>query len=380
MRVALWAIAFWIGYHLQVRLEHHLVSWREFGYLVAAGAFVFAAAWPRTAQIAAPDAPRTGALARYDRWIAIAVPLCVLGAAAVLGVFFRTHDLNSRPVGIWYDEAQNGLLARRILDGDFPPMFIGRDTQLPSAFFYVYAFAAKVMGEGILSLRAVSTVGGLAALPFVFLLARQLFGLRTGVLAIFLLAVMRWHVNFSRFGVTNIFAATFVLGAMYFFALGLRGGRRWQWSLVAAGVFVGLTPYAGFYGAFVPFVIALYWLHSAMFERVLTLRLHAAAIVIVALTALAIYSPVAAWGLSNGDAYRAPISSRCHTVGSIIGIFYRFRSSRELSHLCILVRRRADSCAAPVPDVAAAAPAWTPALREPSSAPTSSTRAAASPI
>jgi 4-amino-4-deoxy-L-arabinose transferase-like glycosyltransferase len=303
LRAGLWGIAFWIGYHLQVRLEHQLVGWRELTYLILAGLFVFAAAWPRGAGPTTADTRWPRALARYDRWLAIAVPLLVVGAAAIIGVFFRTHDLNSRPSGIWYDEAQNGLLARRILDGDFPPLFIGGDTQLPSAFFYVYAFAAKVMGEGVLSLRVMSTIGGLAALPLLFLLARQLFGIRTAVLAVFLLAAMRWHVNFSRFGVTNIFAATFVLGAMFFFVLGLRGGKYWKLSLVASGIFVGLTPYAGFYGAFVPFVVVLYWLHSGVFERAMSIRRHAAALAIVVLAALAVYSPVAVWGFNHQDAY-----------------------------------------------------------------------------
>lgn len=302
LRACLWTIAFCIGYRLQVNLEHHHVGPTELAYFLAACAFAFGAAWPRPLRRdLIDDTQRTSVSARTDRWVAVVVPLCVLGAAAVLGVFFRTHDLNSRPTGIWYDEAQNGLIARGILHGQFPPMFIGRDTQLPSAFFYVYALSAKVMGEGILSLRVISTIGGLAALPLMFLLARELFGTRTGVLATFLLAVMRWHVNFSRFGVTNIFSSFFVLGTVYFFVRGLRRGPLW--NFVVSGVFVGLTPYAGFYGVFVPIVMGLYWLHAGIFERVLTYRRHLAAVAIVAAAALTVYSPVALWGLRHREEY-----------------------------------------------------------------------------
>ncbi len=302
LRAGLWAFAFWIGYRLQIRLEHRHVDGRELAYLISATLCLAVAAWPRRAEAGAvDDAPATRFFARNGRWKAIAAPFCVVAAAAALGIFFRTYDLNTRPEGIWYDEAQNGLIARRILDGDFPPMFIGLDTQLPSAFFYVYALFAWVMGEGVLSLRVVSTIGGLAALPMVFLLARALFDVRTAALAVFLLAVMRWQVNLSRFGVTNIFASFFVLGAVYFFVRGLRGGPRW--SLVASGVFLGLTPYAGFYGVFAPIVIGLFWLHAGIFERVLPWRRHFLALVIVTFAALAAYSPVAAWGLKNGDAY-----------------------------------------------------------------------------
>ncbi len=302
LRAGLWAMAFWIAYRAQIRLEHHHHGGTEIAYLIVACAMIGVAAWPRPVRATVAAAvPRTSAPARFEWLRAMAVPLGVLSAAAALGLFFRIHDLGSRPVGIWYDEAQNGLLARGILHGKYPPMFIGGNTQLPSAFFYVYAAFAWIMGEGVLSLRVVSTIGGLAALPLVYLLARELFGMRTGVLAIFMLAVMRWHVNLSRFGVTNIFASCFVLGAVYFFIRGLRGGRRW--NLVASGVFVGLTPYAGFYGAFVPIVIVLYWLHAGIFERVLTYRRHLMTLLIVAGAALAVYSPVAVWGLKNREAY-----------------------------------------------------------------------------
>ncbi len=332
LRVGLWAFAFWIGYRLQIRLEHRHVDWRELAYLVSAALCIAAAAWPRGASAdSVGEAPPTGFFTRHGRWTAIAAPLCVVAAAGALGVFFRIYDLNAKPVGIWYDEAQNGLIARRILDGDFPPMFIGLDTQLPSAFFYIYALSAWVMGEGVLSLRAVSTIGGLAALPMVFLLARQLFGVRTAALAVFLLAVMRWQVNFSRFGVTNIFASFFVLGAVYFFVRGLRGGPRW--SFIASGVFLGLTPYAGFYGVFAPIVIGLYWLHAGIFERVLTWRRHALALLIVAVVALAAYSPVAAWGLKNGDAYLSRPGTASISQGKTAGETYHAVLTSTRTHL-----------------------------------------------
>ena len=232
---------------------------------------------------------------------ALALPLTVLAAAAVLGFAFRLHDLNSRPIGIWFDEAQNGLIARQILNGDYPPTFIGGSTQLPSAFFYVYALAAKVMGEGVLSLRTVSTIGGLLALPLLFLLAREFFGWRVAAIATFFLAIMRWHVNFSRFGVTNIWAGTFALGATYFFVRGLRG-HGW-WNLVVAGAFVGVTPYAGFYGIFLPIVLLALWAHMAIFGRVLRFREHAAALLVVGAVAVVVYGPVLYWDMTHWDEY-----------------------------------------------------------------------------
>lgn len=306
-RALLWGAAFWIAYRLQVRLEGFHTNWRELLYLLAACGLMAIAAWPGKETDApggsdsATPAHPAEAGARYQAWLPFALPGLILIAAVALGVFFRVYDLNERPIGISYDEAQNGLIVRRILNGDYPAMFIGRDTQLPSAIFYLYALSARAFGEGILSLRIVSMMGGLAALPLLFLAARELFGLRTAVIATFLLAVMRWHVNFSRFGVSNIFAAALVTGAIAFFARGLRSGERW--NFVVAGVFVGMTPYTGFYGVFVAIVIGLYWLHTGIFERVRPWRSHVAAIVIVAAAAMAVYSPVALWSVKNGEDY-----------------------------------------------------------------------------
>ena len=146
-----------------------------------------------------------------------------------------------------------------------------------------------------------TTIGGLLALPFLFLLAREYLGARVAALATFILAVMRWHVNFSRFAVTNIWAAGLALAAAYFFVRGIRGRSRW--NLVVAGLFLGAVPYTGFYGLFAPIVIVLLWAHTAIFDRVLSWRAHGLTIVIVALTALAVYSPVVIWGLRHPDRY-----------------------------------------------------------------------------
>ena len=299
-RIALWAIAFALAWRAQMLLEDETSGWQALFLLIAACVVMGVACWggPRADEAETTEAAAGGVLARVR---ALALPLTVLAGAVVLGFAYRLHDLDSRPIGIWFDEAQNGLIARQILDGDYPPTFIGGSTQLPSAFFYIYALAAKVMGEGVLSLRTVSTIGGLLALPLVFLLAREFFGWRVAAIATFLLAIMRWHVNFSRFGVTNIWAGTFALGATYFFVRGLRG-HGW-WNLVIAGAFVGATPYAGFYGIFLPIVLLALWVHMAIFSRVLSMRRHAAALLVVGAVAVVVYGPVLYWDSTHWDEY-----------------------------------------------------------------------------
>ncbi|OGO49448.1 MAG: hypothetical protein A2148_08200 [Chloroflexi bacterium RBG_16_68_14] len=273
-------------------------------YMAVATVFIIAATWGLRIHedIEERGSSQRDSLRRLLR-PAVAVPLALAVVALGLGLAFRIYRLTSEPLGIWFDEAQNGLIARAILDGDFPPIFIGGFTQLPSLFFYIFAGAFALMGEGIVTLRSVSTLGGLLALPVIFLLGRELFGWRVGALAVFFLAVMRWHVNFSRFGVTNVWATFFAVAAIYFLVRGLRG-KGW-WNLVVAGVFTGLGPYAGFYFTFIPVVMVLFWLHSAFSSRVLSLRDHVLAMVVVGAMAVIVHAPVEMWAFQHWDQYTA---------------------------------------------------------------------------
>src|SRR5207302_2060211 len=50
----------------------------------------------------------------------------------VFGVAMRFWNLAGIPEGVWYDEAQNGLVANRILtEASYKPVYIGDATQLP---------------------------------------------------------------------------------------------------------------------------------------------------------------------------------------------------------------------------------------------------------
>ena len=315
-RLVLWAVAFVVAYQGQMVLEDRGSLGRALVYMVVATVFIVAATlgWHPRRREAASEGPGAGRARAYPRvlWQGVA-SFWLLAVALGLGLSFRLYLLTKEPFGIWFDEAQNGLIARDILHGHFPPVFIGGFSFLPSLYFYVLAGASKLMGEGIVTVRTVSTVGGLLALPMVFLLARELFGTRVGVLATFFLAVMRWHVNFSRFGVSNIWASFLALAAVYFLVRGLRG--RGRWNLVASGIFTGLGPYTGFYFTFIPGVMVLYWLHSALSQRVLRLRDHALAIVVVGVVAAAVYSPVGVWGLRHQDEF----TLRPNTVSIVKG-------------------------------------------------------------
>jgi hypothetical protein len=167
--------------------------------------------------------------------------LLILGVA----IFLRFWMLDQIPVGIWFDEAEFGLEARRILEGHpFSPMgFYSKNPSLP---FYYNAVFLYFFGDTLWALRAPIAVTGILAVAGIYLLAREMFGRWAGLIASFLLACGFWHVNFCRFNMPNILAPLCAIWMFYFLFRGLRN-RRWLDFLIG-GVFLGLGlhSYTGF--------------------------------------------------------------------------------------------------------------------------------------
>jgi hypothetical protein len=305
--------AFYTAYKGVLLLEGRLHISRGIVYVVVAAAMLVVAGWGYPAAAASRDEPLasrptshpTSLKERAHRW-AISVPTlgwCGLLLAAIgLGFAFRLYEIGSQPFGVWFDEAQNGIVARRILDdSSYRPVFVSGLTQLPALFFYVFAIALKIIGHGVLALRSVTTAAGILTLFVVYLLARELFDHRVAVLATFFLAVMRWHVNFSRFAMHGIFAPLFMAATFYFLARALKGKGPWNFFLAGVMAGVGLQGYFSF--LLVPFIVVLYLLHHAIFQRTLAWRKLGLGVAIFAVVTAGVYAPVGIWALRNPDQF-----------------------------------------------------------------------------
>ncbi len=175
--------------------------------------------------------------------------LFILGLALVL----RLYDFTSQPFGIWYDEAEAGLQARRMLeDSAYRPIFYS-PINLTGHLLALYALALYWLGDNVYSLRLVSVLFGLAGVLAAYLFGRELRGPRFGLLLAFLMAVARWPVNFSRIAMTGIDTPFFELLTLFFLLRLSRHGR------LRDALGVGLTLGFGlmFYTAFRLFLLAL---------------------------------------------------------------------------------------------------------------------------
>jgi hypothetical protein len=171
--------------------------------------------------------------------VTIALGLLIL----VLGIFMRIYRLEVQPFGIWNDEVDIGMIANRIISNpDFRP-YIVPDNQTPLHFFGLVAFSFQLLGSSIIAIRIVTVLMGVASIIFAFLAGREAKGNRLGLLFAFAVAVSRWHINFSRFGVYTISVSCFGLLAIWFLLRARRTHQLHDFAWAGAALGFGLNFY-----------------------------------------------------------------------------------------------------------------------------------------
>lgn len=188
------------------------------------------------------------------RWLPLAAFVLILGAAA----FFRFYRLDAVPVEMTSDHVEKLLDAYDVSQG-IHRVFFTHNGGREAIQFYLVALAAKVFGTGMsfLTLKLVSALEGLAVVPLMILLGRELVDRETGYLAAALVAVSWWDVVLSRLALRIVLTPLVFTLLLFVLARGIRTGSRraWLW----AGVWMGVGVYA--YQAFriVPLVAVAAW-------------------------------------------------------------------------------------------------------------------------
>ncbi|MBC8263909.1 MAG: glycosyltransferase family 39 protein [Anaerolineales bacterium] len=225
----------------------------------------------------------------------------VLIAILIVAAVVRLYNLDSLPFGVWYDEAVNGLEAQRILDDPlYRPIYM-RPTNSPSHFMFLISFLFKLFGAGIVPVRVVSAIFGVAVVIAAYLFGREFFhDRRLALVLAFLMAISRWGVNFSRIGMYGITAPFFEFLTLYFLMKGLRSGRSLDFAIGGVAMGLGACFYSAFY-LFAP-VVGLFLIHKAIVERGFVRR-HHLGILIFILAALLVFAPVGQFAWRNPQAF-----------------------------------------------------------------------------
>ncbi len=196
---------------------------------------------------------------KFSYWAAI---FLLVGG---LAIFFRTYRLAEVPSEPYSDHAEKLLDVYDVLQGK-TSIFFTRNTGREAMQFYLTAAVALVFGTGVsfMGLKIGTVLVGLATLPFIYMLGKELGGRRTGLIALVFAGVSYWGNVVSRIGLRYTFYPLFAAATLFFLLRGLRRSSRND--LILAGLLLGI----GFHGytAFriMPFVVllafVLYWLHA----------------------------------------------------------------------------------------------------------------------
>lgn len=244
----------------------------------------------------APSADITPATdGRWSGWQIGAVVIII-----AVAIFVRLWRFDQFPFGTWYDEAENGLQALRILNqDDYYPLFVN-SIHAPAHYLYLIALFFNYWEVSTASIRLVSVVMGLLTVWAAYLAGRELFGRSLGLATAFVVAVARWNVNFSRIGMYNASTPLFELLAVAFLLRGLRRGRYLDYALAGLWLGLGLCFYAAFqlFIAMVLFFLAL----LALFQRGFLRRTWQGILMLVVTVGL-VTAPVALYAYTHPESY-----------------------------------------------------------------------------
>jgi hypothetical protein len=153
------------------------------------------------------------------------------------------------PPGLFFDVAANLFDVVDVLDGA-RPLWFARNNGREPLVIYLEAAAALVWGPTPLAAKAATAAIGIATIPAMYLLGREVGeaiggaagpGRRVGLLSAFLTTTLYWHLNFSRIGLRAIALPLFLaLGVGLLLRAARRGGAA---SALLGGSATGLALY-----------------------------------------------------------------------------------------------------------------------------------------
>jgi len=168
--------------------------------------------------------------------------LLLLALILLLAFGLRAWQLTAVPPGLTHDEANHGREALGVLDGVYLfyfPLNYGSEP----LYSYTVALSMALLGEGLLALRLVNVIFGVAAIAVTYLWAARAFDRPTALLGAALTAVSFWPLATSREALRAGMLPFFTATAVWFFwqvitAPPEQTRRRW---LAAAGFGVSVA-------------------------------------------------------------------------------------------------------------------------------------------
>ena len=191
--------------------------------------------------------------------------LAWLGLAILLGAILRFYKLGDVPQVVNGDEGRLGMAA--LSTNTYPyvnPFALWEN--FGALYLQFIAVVLKIFGISPFALRLAATIGGVLAIPALYLFARQIAGARTALIAAFLLAFSHTHIHFSRtVAVAYIQGSWLIPLELYFLLSGLT--KRSSWRAAVGGVLLTIHFMTYLDAQIITAMIAVYMLVAFLFLR-----------------------------------------------------------------------------------------------------------------
>jgi hypothetical protein len=165
--------------------------------------------------------------------------LLALTGIVIVAAAFRFYELDRTPFGMVSDHAEKLLDVNDVLHGQFS-IFFPRNTGREAFQFYLIAATVKLfdMQLGYIPMKLGTALFGVLTIPWIYLLGKELFDRRIGLLAAAFVAISLWAEVVARMGLRYPFTPAFAAPTLYFLVRGFKYNRRNDWLL--CGLFLGL--------------------------------------------------------------------------------------------------------------------------------------------
>ncbi|HLB49439.1 MAG TPA: glycosyltransferase family 39 protein [Anaerolineales bacterium] len=166
--------------------------------------------------------------------------LATLAAILLLAAVFRYWQIAEYPKALHYDEVINGLVVQDLLRGKLPGL-LTYDRAREPIIFYIMAVPVALFGPTPGALRVAAATISLGVVGAVFMLARELFGQKIGLLTALICATTVWPIYHGRLATRSILVPLVMSLALYTGVRAWRTRRKLYWTF--AGLLFGAVFY-----------------------------------------------------------------------------------------------------------------------------------------
>lgn len=164
----------------------------------------------------------------------------------IFGLLLRVYKLTELP--LYGDELTMVYDSYSLLKtgkdqlGNAWPINFSMGEGRPAGYVYASIPLVALFGPGVWGVRALSVLSGLGVIIVMYLVGKQLFSEKTGLVASFIASISMWEISLSRGGFEAHFGLFLALLGVWFFLVSRKKSSHLIWAVVAWGLAVHTYP------------------------------------------------------------------------------------------------------------------------------------------